>query len=357
MRSSWERGSMRVLVAIIALHAVNAVAQTNSTTNPPPPILPPSAPPRISINYNNVLDSMADRLRAAGEYQEALASSYETTMRANLIREAVYSEILQNRIRRLATRHALREMHFQEKERALDRALEHDQLKVERKLERLEDIPKSVAHFQGSNSLNDMLEAIIHLGAEEALMKTEPIPLNSQLRADLRVMQGVGDSRTAVDLTDDGDAFDWNLPLRLQTPELMPLIEQYREARQKLVEAAEAGREPSADEFNAASDALDKLFEKIVALKPETITSNRDKAYIVFKEGRKFVTEQSRQLGFFATGQAIRSPFKGDTVQALISYMSAYGFRFAPPRSGGENSYKAVFDSMHDVLVKLRESN
>lgn len=346
----------------ITLLALRASAQVSPGGAPSAPVpvsqgttfVVPVPAQRIDVRYNNVLDSLADRIRAIGEYEESLANAYETTMRGHLIYEAAYSAHLDNRVKELATAYARSEMRFQEKERAIERVLEHQLNAVERLRARLLEKPKGPGDLSGGDYLNNMLKMIVNDGFEETLLTTRPIPLNESVLEDIRILLGSSDSPSSQHLRDKGElVLTWDPPLSLQDSSWRAELEQFQKDRAILESALVAGKPPSREDHAAATASLERLARIVDDIKPEAISSNKAKDYILFKELRKFVREQGRQLAFLATGQKVRKPFTGDSVQSLIAYMAMYGYRFGPAPEGGGNSYKAVYDAMHEVLKSI----
>lgn len=306
-----------------------------------------------------VLDAQADRIRAQGDFLIDLAVFERLRIENQIAQYDLVRTRLASRLELLQTRILMRSLKFEEEQLIADLILQQKLNAADRKETRLTQLDNSVASAASGARMNDLLtfipmEAVV-LGV---LGQTTPIELPKGSREALSFLLGSGDLEAQVSV--NAQEFQYRLPERFRDAESRLFEEEFRKARERMINAVAAGREVDDDDYRAGLDALARLMQwnqrRFSDWKKSVdgAFTNQDAEYRGYLEGRRFVQEQTRQLSYLAGARRLPEPFVGRTVQDLVEYMKMNGFRFAPAASpDGANVYKAILDRLVDLHQQL----
>lgn len=343
-------------------NAANPPSSQPAADAPPPAQSRDIVQPRlkfIGVYAPNVLDAQADRIRAQGDFLIDLAVFERLRIENQIAQYDLVRARLASRLDLLQTRILLKQMKFEEEQLTADLILQGKLNAADRKETRLTELENSVASAASGARMNDLLtfipmEAVV-LGV---LGQTTPIELPKGSREALGFLLGSGDFEARVSV--NAQEFEYRLPARFRDPESQALEEEFRKARERMIDAVAAGREVADDDYREGLDALARLMEwnqqRFSDWKKSVdgAFTNQDAEYRRYMEGRRFVQEQTRQLSYLAGARRLPEPFAGGTIQDLVEYMKTNGFRFAPAASpDGANVYKAILDRLVDLRRQL----
>ena len=305
--------------------------------------------------YNvNVLDPVADRIRAQGDRVESFGRFLRTVAEAQLIQEEVKLKQIEYRIERLKELNERRRLRWEGQEAIKDRNLKEQKRKYERKQERLKEVPVHVVDAASGNPLNHLLEGI-QMQSYSDLPAAGQANLPAQWQAHVRICVGAGPSRAAVGFHDPKQTFSFLVPVVLRREAFQEVLAEFAAARERMIASLRAGKQVSPDDFEAAMkwhEELDKLLQQEVGTPKGMDYATWRRTYDPCKD---FLDEQLNQLGYLSVAQSIPQPFTGKTVADLILYMKGNGYRFDRAAPGGDSTYLALFNALREVAKAVAQ--
>lgn len=146
-------------------------------------------------------------------------------------------------------------------------------------------------------------------------------------------------------------------PRALQAAEFAPLREDFEKARdQALASRAKGKRDWEAEQrLMAACDALGKRFNEAY---PREVRVRSCDQYLTYAAGKRFLQATAAGVlrAMTTDDQWVFDGsyrFEGDTALELVQHMCEHGLEFAPCNPGGEGVYRALFEDLRGIYLRL----
>lgn len=345
-RSSTQFVNLTAFAVVMAL-GVGALAQTTTTE------VLPAVPTAIGLAYGvNVLDSMADRIRARGQFFESLAKAEKVWQESRIVEQQVDRERIASRMNRIKHYYEVKELEWQEREKERERTLTSKINLHDRRTLALKKLPIDAVVAARAKPLNEMLDrlsrddlSIVFANHQDAS------PLSSLTLDSIRVVIGVGEARATANLLgDDGPEFTFDVPPVIKdNPKLNDLLDRLRASRGRMIEALAKGQDVDDGDHQSAMEALRVIGESVEDA-PAGFESANDPRYRDYKSARAFLKEQLRQWALMGVGCKMPPAFKGKTFEDLARYLVDHQLRLAEAKPGREQGYRTLAVCLQKVL-------
>lgn len=147
-------------------------------------------------------------------------------------------------------------------------------------------------------------------------------------------------------------------PPALRGPESDVARADFERARDQVLASLRAGKAPvTHDQQIELMRALDGLFVSLEEAYPKTRRIDPAE-FMTYNSGKRFVQSLMAQVHRLVnsddTSLFERSlAFNGDSVVDLVRHMYQNGFMYAPPKPGGEETYRKLFKTMRELYLNL----
>jgi hypothetical protein len=332
-------------------------------------VLATAAPARAQVvTYpRSIVDSIANKIRADGEFIESLGRASVDFATARKIRAEAYEKELDNVLKYAQTYWARRDLYEAEKLERYISPLERRRIRDSKTWKRLKDHPDlNVAAIATGSALNFLLDrlagsVLAYYSLSELDSKLlEQLKLSDETLHRLRLEQQLPSGRRHVFRADEGVGLDvdwW--PFALRDDELAPLREEFVEARDATVEEAKEGSpsEETLKRLMRALDELDAAFRTRYTRERRLVSLS---AFDHYRTAERFLKSLAGEIHLVqAAGNASvfdgSLKFEGDNLFDLLTHMSRHGLHFAPAQPGDESAYHEVFRMMRDLYVTVAD--
>lgn len=344
------------LAAVLLLAGASMLdAQQSERRRPEPPTPSDNQESRVTVVNNfGVLDPIADRVRARGQFLESWANARLTYMKSLIEQEKVYQERIQTRIKKWEMHDWKVDRDWDNLQKGKDRILDNKKRDRDRFEQAVTEVPPDKVGIAGGQVLNIMFEQIKREHWSGMAANSTAQELSEAVLDDLRLVWGSGNAKARLKLNEGGVDLTYKLPFEKINDDFDAIVKLYEKEREIALRAAK-----DTERADGIRNSLELLEQMEIALKSwygkHKATINTDSKYLARRAWSNFIDEQLKQMRNQINSHALPPAFTGKTIQLLLDYMKTNGLEFAKADKGGESSYLALHNMMRDIINEVKK--